>query len=205
MNCVKCVKRARLISSEAVRQNRLRRAYIVSKLFRRPARSASSEGTRRRETGLSKNSFPSMPYPKCAQMQREIQIPYYAADGTSLGFRSLEAAKRLIESGYVKPAYGRKGHLKAIWLLQEDGGNPVETHARGWHPVQLPGEHRDGPLLEPAAIGPARRGWRARDHARRLPAGCSGVPRRMKARRQVGGRYIARARGAVVRNPKPAR
>jgi hypothetical protein len=22
------------------------------------------------------------------------------------------------------------GHLKAIWLLQEDGGNPVETHAR---------------------------------------------------------------------------
>jgi hypothetical protein len=59
------------------------------------------------------------------------QIPIYAADGTSLGFRSLEAAKRLIESGYVKPAYGRKGHLKAIWLLQEDGGNPVETQARG--------------------------------------------------------------------------
>ena len=59
------------------------------------------------------------------------QIPIYAADGTSLGFRSLDAAKRLIASGYVKPAYGRKGHLKAIWLLQEDGGNPVETHARG--------------------------------------------------------------------------
>ena len=59
------------------------------------------------------------------------QIPIYAADGTSLGFRSIEAAKRLIASGYVKPAYGRKGHLKAIWLLQEDGGNPVETHARG--------------------------------------------------------------------------
>ena len=58
------------------------------------------------------------------------QIPIYAADGTSLGFRSLEAAKRLIESGYVKPAYGRKGHLKAIWLLQEDGGSPVEAHAR---------------------------------------------------------------------------
>jgi hypothetical protein len=59
------------------------------------------------------------------------QIPIYAADGTSLGFRSLDAAKRLIASGYVKPAYGRKGHLKAVWLLQEDGGNPVETHARG--------------------------------------------------------------------------
>ena len=58
------------------------------------------------------------------------QIPIYAADGTSLGFRTLEAAKRLIESGYVKPAYGRKGHLKAIWLLQQGGGNPVETHPR---------------------------------------------------------------------------
>lgn len=45
-----------------------------------------------------------------------------------MGFRTLEAARRLIAGGYVKPAYGRKGHLKAIWLLQKDGGNPVETH-----------------------------------------------------------------------------
>ena len=80
-----------------------------------------------RETGLSINSFPSIQTTKVSP-KRE-QIPIYAADGTSLGFRSLEAAKRLIESGYVKPAYGRKGHLKAVWLLQEDGGNPVETHA----------------------------------------------------------------------------
>ncbi len=43
-----------------------------------------------------------------------------------MGFRTLEATKRLIAGGYVKPAYGRKGHLKAIWLLQKDGGNPVE-------------------------------------------------------------------------------
>jgi len=64
-------------------------------------------------------------------MQREKQIPYYAPDGTSLGFRSIDAAKRLIEGGYVKPSYGRKGHLKAIWLRQEDGSSPVETHARG--------------------------------------------------------------------------
>jgi len=47
-----------------------------------------------------------------------------------MGFRTLEAAKRLIAGGYVKPADGRKGHLKAIWLLQKDGGNPVETHPR---------------------------------------------------------------------------
>ena len=58
------------------------------------------------------------------------QIPLYTPDGTSLSFRSLEAATRLIAGGHVKPAYGRKGHLKAIWLLQEDGGNPVEMHAQ---------------------------------------------------------------------------
>jgi hypothetical protein len=58
------------------------------------------------------------------------QIPLYAPDGTSLGFRSLQAANRLIAGGYVKSSYGRKGHLKGIWLLQEDGANPVPTHAR---------------------------------------------------------------------------
>jgi len=78
--------------------------------------------------GLSKNSIPSILTTQVSS-KRE-QIPIYSADGTSLGFRTLEAARRLIESGYVKPAYGRKGHLKAIWLLQEDGGNPVETRAR---------------------------------------------------------------------------
>jgi hypothetical protein len=62
-------------------------------------------------------------------MKLEKQIPYYAPDGTSLGFRSLDAANRLIAGGYVKPSYGRKGHLKAIWLQREGGGSPVETHA----------------------------------------------------------------------------
>ena len=81
-----------------------------------------------RATGRSLIPLPSIQTTQVSS-KRE-QIPIYAADGTSLGFRSIEAAKRLIESGYVKPAYGRKGHLKAIWLLQEDGGNPVETHAR---------------------------------------------------------------------------
>ena len=62
-------------------------------------------------------------------MKRPEQIPYYAPDGTSLGFRSLAAAKRLVAGGFVKPSYGRKGHLKAIWLRREDGSNPVETRA----------------------------------------------------------------------------
>ena len=51
-------------------------------------------------------------------------------DGTSLGFRTPEAARRLIAGGYVKPSYGRTGHLKAIWVQREDGSNPVEAHAR---------------------------------------------------------------------------
>ena len=63
-------------------------------------------------------------------MKSPDQVPYYAPDGGSLGFRTVEAARRLIAGGYVKPALGRKGHLKAIWLLQQGGGNPVETHAR---------------------------------------------------------------------------
>jgi hypothetical protein len=58
------------------------------------------------------------------------QIPLYAADGTSLGFRTPDAAKRLVEGGYVKPSYGRKGHLRAIWLRREDGSSPVETNAK---------------------------------------------------------------------------
>jgi hypothetical protein len=58
------------------------------------------------------------------------QIPLYAPDGASLGFRTLEAAKRLVEGGFVKPAYGRKGHLKAIWLRSEDGGNPIQSSVR---------------------------------------------------------------------------
>ena len=68
-----------------------------------------------------------MLYPKCARMKPAEQIPFYAPDGTSMGFRSIDAAKRLIEGGHVKPAYGRKGHLKAIWLLKQGGDNPVET------------------------------------------------------------------------------
>ena len=35
-----------------------------------------------------------------------------------------------MEGGFVKPSYGRKGHLKAIWLRREDGSNPVEARAK---------------------------------------------------------------------------
>jgi hypothetical protein len=61
-------------------------------------------------------------------MKSADQIPFYGPDGTSFGFRTIEAASRLIANGFVKPAYGRKGHLKAIFLQQDNGGNPIETN-----------------------------------------------------------------------------
>jgi hypothetical protein len=54
-------------------------------------------------------------------------IPLYAADGTSLGFRTLEAARRLIANEVVNPVYGRKGHLKAIFFMKPDGSSAVES------------------------------------------------------------------------------
>jgi hypothetical protein len=70
-------------------------------------------------------------------MKQNKMIPCYAADGRSLGFRTIEAAERLLAGGYVKPSYGRKKDLKAIWLCQADGGNPVETHARPGTPYSF--------------------------------------------------------------------
>ena len=63
-------------------------------------------------------------------MKQDKMIPLYAADGRSLGFRTLKAAERLVAGGYVKASYGRKKNLRAIWLCREDGGNPIETHAQ---------------------------------------------------------------------------
>jgi|SRR5579872_5132368 len=57
-------------------------------------------------------------------------IPYYAPDGSSLGFRTLDAAERLVAGGHVKPSYGKKKNLRAIWHCQADGDNPVEARPR---------------------------------------------------------------------------
>jgi hypothetical protein len=62
-------------------------------------------------------------------MKAERLIPYYAPDGTSLGFQTPDAAKRLIGGRYVKASWSRKGHLRAIWLQSPDGGNPIQTRA----------------------------------------------------------------------------
>jgi hypothetical protein len=57
-------------------------------------------------------------------------IPYYAADGTSRGFRSPEAVARLLEQGLVTAIYGRKGHLKAVFARQADGASAVDEKLR---------------------------------------------------------------------------
>jgi hypothetical protein len=44
-----------------------------------------------------------------------------------LGFRSLEAARRLIANEVVSPVYGRKGHLKAIFFMKPDGSSAVQS------------------------------------------------------------------------------
>ena len=62
-------------------------------------------------------------------MKQNQTIPFYAPDGRSLGPRTLEAAERLVAGGYVTPTYGRMKNLRAIWLRQEYGGNPVEAQA----------------------------------------------------------------------------
>jgi len=82
-------------------------------------------------------------------------IPCYAADGTPLGPRPLDAAQRLVSGGYVRPAYGRKGHLRAIWLLRDDGTSPVQSRAHNGTRYSY---------IEPLATG---RCWRLRRLDRR--------------------------------------
>jgi hypothetical protein len=95
---------------------------------------ASAKRTLRRPTqtrdGTLLKLLPFFAVPEVCLMKRENDIPYYAPDGTSLGFRSVESAKRLVAGNFVQASYGRKGHLKAIWSRKQDGSNPVETRAQ---------------------------------------------------------------------------
>ena len=49
-------------------------------------------------------------------MKSRDLIPYYAPDGTSLGFRTLDAAERLVAGRYVKASYGKKKNLRSIGM-----------------------------------------------------------------------------------------
>jgi hypothetical protein len=53
------------------------------------------------------------------------QYPLYSAEGRCFGFRSREAVQRLLSMQLVRPVYGRKGHLKAIYMPAADGSHPV--------------------------------------------------------------------------------
>jgi hypothetical protein len=58
-------------------------------------------------------------------MSKTNNIPLYAADGRCLGFRDEQAARCLIAAGHLSPSYGRKGHLKAVWMKDPRGDCPV--------------------------------------------------------------------------------
>jgi hypothetical protein len=46
--------------------------------------------------GALVNLLPPQRHSKCLHMKQDQMIPFYAADGRSLGFRTLEAAERLV-------------------------------------------------------------------------------------------------------------
>lgn len=59
----------------------------------------------------------------------EKTIAYYDAEGRPRGFRTLEAARRLITNEIATACYGRKRHIKAIFMRKADGGNAVQAQA----------------------------------------------------------------------------
>ena len=60
-------------------------------------------------------------------MSQTNNIPLYAADGRCVGFRDEQVARRLVAAGQLSPSYGRKGHLRAVWMKDPQGDCPVPT------------------------------------------------------------------------------
>jgi hypothetical protein len=58
-------------------------------------------------------------------MSKTNNIPLYAANRRCLGFRDEQVARRLVAAGQLSPSYGRKGHLKAVWMKDLRGDCPV--------------------------------------------------------------------------------
>lgn len=77
--------------------------------------------------------------------RNQDHVPIYAADGTPRGYRSLDVARRLLDGGLVTVTRGRKGHIKAIYLKQEDGSTSVHAHARAGTHYSFP-EHLESGL-----------------------------------------------------------
>ena len=124
---------------------------------KRTLRKTPSQNIHERRDSRKTLSLPFAVVEVYPQMTQEI--PLYAADGTPWGFRSLETAQRLIANGLVSPAYGRKGHLKAIFSKKADGSSPVE---RTGHRGEGPGQSHGADAIGRAHAGPpgAARGRR---------------------------------------------
>ena len=123
---------------------------------------AAAVGFERRD---SRETHPSDPTTEVSSKCE--QIPIYAADGASLGFRTIEAEKRLIASGYVRTAYSRKGPLEGDLATARGRWHPHRDARPYKHSIQLSGEHRDWPLMEdrPTCRHRAQRGPTVREGA----------------------------------------
>jgi hypothetical protein len=80
-----------------VRQIQLGARILVSKAFQASARRTPRVPIRDERWDSRKSPSP-IAVPKLRPMKSD-QIPYYAADGTSLGFRSFARALLLVEGG----------------------------------------------------------------------------------------------------------
>jgi hypothetical protein len=77
------------------------RRLLEENLLARPDKRAGCGVHSKRATrDWNSRKTPSIPPPILHVSSNNQQIPLYAPDGTSLGFRALDAAKRLIEGGY---------------------------------------------------------------------------------------------------------
>jgi hypothetical protein len=79
------------------------------------------------------------------------RIPLYSADGRCVGWHALEAAQHKVAAGFFEPSYGRKGHLRAVWLRKDDGSSPVEAQV-----------HSGTRYSYPQKLDTGRRCWRLR-------------------------------------------
>ena len=173
------------------------RAYIVSKPFYRPAPSAPSEGQPNTRDGTLEKLHPFRAVPGVCPNAARNPNPVLCVR-RNFARLSLSRSRKAFDRRRVCEAVIRaqatfEGDLAAPgrWKQPGCGTRPV------WDALQFPGESRQrSALLEAPAFGPARRGWHARDHARRLFASSQGLSAPMKARRQIGARHVAWVRGA---------
>jgi hypothetical protein len=133
-------------------------------------------------------------------------IPVYNADGSLFSCASEQRLARLQSAGLIdRLVRSRKGQVRrAILFIRPGEPKPMSArsmagtrysyeerleHGRAWDLKHL-GGNRDGKTYAPAET---------RTASLQVVADCTAI---MKGRGQIGARYIARVRGAFVRNGK---